>query len=387
MYQRLFSITLLGVFILLFSGCVKKDTDIIYDKKYLNEIKELRKDAGFYLARNFIPGGSFAVAKNGKIIYSEGIGLASKDLNVKMTRKTKLRIGQVSELFTSLIYRKLEAEGILHPDSSISFYLPDFPGFDYDLKIKHLVDHTSGMPKLSTSEEDWAAINVSLKMGIDKLQNKELLGYPGAFQDLSGYNYNLLGAAMEQASGKRFSQLLQEYVTDTLQLNNTTLDNPFITIEGRSDFFDHNLVAQTVNAVTVDLRYRAPSQGVLSNAEDLVKFGIAILHSEYISEEIRSKLFERVTLEEGMIGNIASAWLLLFDGEGRSVYGRAGEVVGGGAAILVYPEHDLVVAGAVNLTSSLDEIPVFQFASLFLPEEQKIETKKLEPAQTEEKSE
>ena len=59
------------------------------------------------------------------------------------------------------------------------------------------------------------------------------------------------------------------------------------------------------------------------------------------------------------------------------MYGRKGQVTGGGAVILVIPKEKLVITGAINLTAKLDEIPVFDIASHFIAgneEEQKKET-------------
>jgi len=94
--MKRFSIFLL----LLLSGlgltnCNKKSEDRLYDRKYLNEIKEFRKEAISYLITNNVPGASFAITKNGKLIYSEGMVQASKDLEVPVTRQTKFRIGFV----------------------------------------------------------------------------------------------------------------------------------------------------------------------------------------------------------------------------------------------------------------------------------------------------
>ncbi len=49
---------------------------------------------------------------------------------------------------------------------------------------------------------------------------------------------------MEKASGKSFPALLKEYLTDTLKLTNTVVDDPFLTISGRTDYFDNNIVSQ-----------------------------------------------------------------------------------------------------------------------------------------------
>jgi serine beta-lactamase-like protein LACTB, mitochondrial len=72
-----FGIHIFILFIILsgLTNCKKESNNILYDKKYIKEIKAARKDMGLYLTRNQIPGATVAVSKNGKIIYSEGIGL------------------------------------------------------------------------------------------------------------------------------------------------------------------------------------------------------------------------------------------------------------------------------------------------------------------------
>jgi CubicO group peptidase (beta-lactamase class C family) len=363
-----FSVLLIISFSL--SNCKKNKTDVLYDKRYIQEINAARKDAVFYLTHNFAPGGNFAVAKEGKIIYSEGIGLASEDLEVPAARNTKFRIGQVSELFTNLIYQKMVENGILHPDSTVQHYYPDFPEKQFRLPVHHLADHTSGIREPNSDESDWRGLNISVQAGIENFKADSLKYPPGIYLTPNMHNYNLLGAIMEKVTEKKFSTILKEYVTDTLNLENTLIDNPFTYIKGRSDFYDHNFIAQVVHATTRDMRFRAPSEGLLSNAEDLVKFGNALLYSDYFSEKIKARLFEPVLLYNDIPSNMANGWLLMEDENGRKIYGRSGTVTGGGAALLVYPEEELVVACAVNLGAFSDDYPVFSMAQHFL---QKVE--------------
>lgn len=364
------------LFILLFSlsNCKKNKSDILYDRKYIDEIKAVRKDAVFFLSRNFIPGGTFAIAKDGKIIYSEGLGQSSKDLETPATRQTKFRIGQVSELFTSAIYHKMVEEGKLHPDSTVQFYDPGFPEKQFKLPIHHLVNQTSGIREPTREEADWRGLNVTLQAGIDNFREDSLVAMPGIYQTSSYFNYNLLGAVMEKVTGESFPKILAKYITDTLNLTHTVIDNPFITIKGRTDFYDHNFISAVVYATTRDMRFRAPSEGMLSNAEDLVKFGNAMLNSDYFSEMKKNGLFEPILLYNNIPSNMANGWILMTDRTGRDIYGKSGKVTGGGAAILVYPEEKLVVACATNLGAISDDYPVFDMASHFLNENQKEQT-------------
>jgi serine beta-lactamase-like protein LACTB, mitochondrial len=368
--KSLMNLPLLLLVALILLNCKKQNTDVLlYNRKYIDELKAVRKDIIFYMSRNYIPGGTFAIAKEGEIIYSEGFGTASKDLDVQVTRNTKFRIGEVSELFTSLIYQKLLESNTLHPDSAVQYYLPEFPEKEYRLSIGHLPYHTSGIREPNFEERDWRGLNISLQKGIENFKSDSLVAPSGIYQIPSIYNYNLLGAIMEKATGEHFPKLLAKYVTDTLGLENTLVDNPFVTIKGRSNYYDHNFVAQVVNATFRDMRYRSPSQGILSNAGDLVKFGNALLYSDYFTEEIKNRLFEPFILSNGLPAPMANGWMLMTDRSGRKIYGRSGSVSGGSAAILVYPEEKLVVACAINLTSATEEFPVFLMANHFLPEQ------------------
>jgi serine beta-lactamase-like protein LACTB, mitochondrial len=370
--KRVYQLLMLLALLLAFSSCEKKTNDILYDSKYKKEITEVRKEASMYLMINNIPGGSFAIAKEGKIIYAEAMGLASKDLEVPANRKTKFRIGEVSELFTSLIYQMMIEDGTLHPDSSVQHYLPDYPlsvlkETQQKITISQLVNHSSGIRKSSDEELDWTKLNTTIQTGLDLFKNEPLHSIPGWYENPSVFNYNLLGAIIEKATGKSYPEVLKTYVTDTLKLTSTEVDNPFRTIIGRTDFYDYNMVSQVLNATFRDLRFRAPSEGLLSNAEDLVKFGNAILYSDAISEKIKKRLFEPVELKGDFPPTMANGWLLLKSNRGELSYGRVGGVTGGGAVLLIIPDKKLVIAGTVNLTSS-DEIPVFKLIAPFLNE-------------------
>jgi hypothetical protein len=51
---------------------------------------------------------------------------------------------------------------------------------------------------------------------------------------------------------------------------------------------------------------------------------------------------------------------------GRSFYGLSGSVVGGSAALVIFPEDKLVVAITANVKNDTWELPVFDIAEVFL---------------------
>lgn len=351
-----------------FSNCKKAENDIIYSKKYLNEIKQVRSQIGIFFTSNLVPGGSFAISKNGELIYSESFGLASKDLEVSASRETKFRVGTLSQLFTSAIYLKMIEEGKLHPDSTVQYYYPGFPTKAYPIHLQHLAQHTSGIREPNYKEQTRQALNVSIEKGLETFKNDALITPPGAYQNANNFNYNLLAAVMEKATKKHYKQLLETYLTDTLHLTNTVIDNPVLTIKNRSNFFDLNFISQVTNANPLDLRYQAASVGILSNSEDLVKFGQALLYSDYFSETLKKQLFEKAKLINGLEANMSHGWNIFTDPRGYLVYGLDGSVTGGSASLLIYPDEELIIACTTNLTSATSNFPIFKIVNLFLPQ-------------------
>ncbi len=367
---------LLLIVLFSFTNCEKKTQHILYDSRYKKEIAEVRKQASLYLVLNNVPGATLAISKDGKIIYSESMGVASKDLEVPVTRKTKFRVGEIAQLFTSLMYQMMIENGTLHPDSTVQYYIPDYPisffkGTYNKITLNQLAAHSSGIRAPGGNEQKWNGRGMSLQNSIDMFMNDPLESVPGWYESSSTYNYNLLGAVMEKATGKFFPELLQEYIIDSLGLTNTQIDDPFLTVLGRTDYFDFNMVSHVVKAAFEDLRYRAPSDGILSNAEDLVNFGNAVLNSEKISKQIKEKLFVPIELYGDFPPTMANGWIVQKNKLGQFYYGKVGGVTGGGSVLLVLPEEQLVVAVTVNLTST-NEIPVFTLFDSFLG---KIESK------------
>lgn len=81
---------------------------------------------------------------------------------------------------------------------------------------------------------------------------------------------------------------------------------------------------------------------------------------------MRNKLFNVRELEDEFKAQITNGWFVDYL-QGKLYYGRVGDVTGGGGAILIIPEENLVITGAVNLTTKIEEPPVFSMAIPFLP--------------------
>jgi CubicO group peptidase (beta-lactamase class C family) len=96
--------------------------------------------------------GTVLVAKEGKIMYQKGLGLANMEWKVPNQPNTKFRIGSITKQFTALLIMQLVAEKKLDLHTPISTYLPDYPKKNGNqITLHHLLTHTSGIPNSYSS--------------------------------------------------------------------------------------------------------------------------------------------------------------------------------------------------------------------------------------------
>lgn len=219
-------ITLLGLFIVIFSitvGILRKSTTTfdLQDKTpmviHLHEIiqKSMVED-GF--------SGSVLVAKEDKILLSEGYGYASRYFDpTSNSRDTRFLLGSMTKTFTALAILQLEDDHLVRLDESIIKYLPEYTGWK-EVTIHQLLNHTSGIPNY------YEAINDHLRyyMGhttplqiMERLKNTPLKFSPGSDFDYSNTNYMILSAIIEQVSGQTFIDYLTQQILTPMGMSDT----------------------------------------------------------------------------------------------------------------------------------------------------------------------
>ena len=102
------------------------------------------------VARDYVPTGtspgfSVAVASHGQVVFQKSYGKADVEMNVDATPQTIYRIGSLANQFTAPAVMRLLEQGKLSLDDPITKHLPDFPTQGHDVRLRHLLNHTSGI--------------------------------------------------------------------------------------------------------------------------------------------------------------------------------------------------------------------------------------------------
>lgn len=346
----------------------KKDSgryDIVRDSKYKKTIIECRKETGFYMFQADMPGLSVAVYHQDKLIWSEGLGYANKELKSPARPDTKFRIGGVSKLFTGALVAKLIEEGQLNLSTPLRDYYPELPEDKGNITLTHLFSHSAGLIAPTYQDNNNQGYQ-TIRNGIAVFIQDTLLFQPGEYVFETDFSYDLIGAALERKTEEHFFNIIKNKITDTLHLEATEADHPTIIIDNLSQCYDKNIVARTVRATTLDSRHRAASTGMLSSALDIASLVNEYLHPRFFKKETVDQILTPFKLNNEIQLNSGLGINIVKDNRGRDLYMLSGSCKGGSAAVIAYPKFDLVVAMACNVSSEGENLPVFNVASKFI---------------------
>ncbi|MEN5282659.1 serine hydrolase domain-containing protein [Serratia marcescens] len=188
------------------------------------------------LCEKRLVGAVVLVAQGGEIVYRRAAGMADREAGKPMALNTLFRLASVSKPIVSTAALALMAQGAMRLDDPITRWLPNFrprlaDGTTPLMTLRHLMTHTAGLSyrffqpeggfyaQLGVSDGMDEA-SVSLQENVRRIACAPLLAPPGAAWRYS-IATDVLGAAIEQASGLPLAQAVKKWVTGPLAMTDT----------------------------------------------------------------------------------------------------------------------------------------------------------------------
>jgi CubicO group peptidase (beta-lactamase class C family) len=318
-------------------------------QEYAAARKHAETIANEWLARG-IPGVSLAVAVDGQIVYSEGFGFADVEQRVPVWPTTKFRIASDSKPLTAAGLMLLVEQGKIDLDAPVQKYVPSFPDKGAVITPRLLAGHLAGIRHYKGDEFLISKHYDSVLEGLKIFQDDPLVSPPGKEFHYSSYGFNLLSAVIESASGENFLSYMHERVIVPLGLRHTVPDQVTEIIEQRARPYEKTKDGRIANAPFVDNSYKWAGGGFLSNAEDLVKFGSALLRPGFLKPESLRQLFTSQKTSDGKETGYGIGWGVGKSNSGQRIYQHDGGAVGGTSRLILYPDAHVVVAMICNFS-------------------------------------
>ncbi|HSS21046.1 MAG TPA: serine hydrolase domain-containing protein [Pyrinomonadaceae bacterium] len=166
--------------------------------------------------------GDVLVARNGKVLFDSGYGLADHERGTPVSPRTRFYIASISKSFTAAAILLLQERGKLKVSDPLNRFVPDFPNGDR-ITVHHLLTHTSGVPDYVRFPNftDISQRPYSTNEVVALFRDKPLVFQPGERSVYSNSNYVLLAQIVEKVSGASFADFLRTNFFKPLKLNST----------------------------------------------------------------------------------------------------------------------------------------------------------------------
>jgi CubicO group peptidase (beta-lactamase class C family) len=180
------------------------------------------------IARQNLPGLSFAVAITGQLRYAKAFGQADLENAVPVKNTTVFRTASIAKPMTATAVMQLAEKGKLDLDAPIQKYCAAFPEKPWPITARLILGHLSGIrhygkPGESTGTEHYFTITDSLKI----FKDDALLFEPGTKFNYTTFGYSVLGCAVEGASGTTYDDYMLENVFRPAGMDHTRPDDLF----------------------------------------------------------------------------------------------------------------------------------------------------------------
>jgi len=346
---------------------------------------QLKKQIDSYLIKemkaNQIPGLSYAVVLNGKIIDSGAYGLANVELNAPVNSHSLFNIGSIGKTFTATAIMLLQKDGKLSINDPINKYLDSLPETWNKITIKHLLTHTSGIKDYAHDFPGYTYIEKDRKQEITEARfirmatTVPLNFEPGDRWAYSNSNFVLLGFIIHKLSGKPVGDFMKERIFQPAGMMETRYTSVTNIIAHRSTGYlldDNN---KLINGEYVSNFFSAMGDmGILTTATDLAKWCIAQDHATVLDKQTLQQMWTPAKMNNGaeatgILGfNYGMGWGLS-DHRGFSEIGHGGSFINGYTAeLLRIPEKNIAVVVLTNINPSDVDWITYHIAGYYNPE-------------------
>ena len=252
--------------------------------------------------------GSILVGYKGNCIFNQSFGYADIRKREPLSSDAIFQLASVSKQFTAMAVMILKESNKLHYDDSVTKYIPDFP---YPgMTVRMLLNHTSGLPNyMWLVEHHWKGENPPYNDDIMKMmaEHKLSLYYtPGRRFNYSNTGYVVLATIVENVSGQRFADFLEDNIFEPLAMENSFVHSSSFKSNDKnylSGFYyrsrRYRMIPPTVNDGAVG------DKGIYSTTADLYKWDQALYKNQLVSEETMNeaitpfKLYGRYNIHYG----------------------------------------------------------------------------------------
>jgi CubicO group peptidase (beta-lactamase class C family) len=281
--------------------------------------------------------GSALVARDGRVIFSRGYGMANAEWDIPNAPQTKFRLGSITKQFTAASILLLQERGKLGVQDPICKYFDNCPEAWKEITIHHLLTHTGGIPNF-TSFPDYRktmTIPVTMQSLVERFRDKPLDFRPGEKMSYSNSGYIALGHIIEKVAGESYESFLQKNIFDPLKMTNSGYDRHTTVLKNRATGYSSRN-GKRINSDYLEMTIPHAAGALYSTVEDLFAWNEALFSDKLLSAKSREAM---MTADK----NNYAYGLTVNQQHNRRVVAHGGGINGFNTILARFPEEKVTV--------------------------------------------
>ena len=337
----------------------------VYSEGYSSATEESRRLARSLIVDENLPGLSVAVSVDGEIVWAEGFGWADIQGRTPVTPLTRFRLGSVSKTLTAAAVALLYERDRIDLDAPVQRYVPAYPQKQWTITTRQLMGDVAGVHVIRGDNNDIMPARdcASLNEAVETLAGEPLLFEPGTKYRFSTNGWILLSAVVEAAAGESFSTFMMRELFMSLGMESTIIEANEKLDDTTSFYFPRAAERPALGVEEASRRHNSCLFGAgayLSTPSDLARFGSAMLKPTLLKADTIALLQTPLHLASGSSTDFALGWKVervQLNGSSTRMVAHRATPMGGTAALLMFPDHRLVIAATSNVSNAAGVAP------------------------------
>ncbi len=282
--------------------------------------------------------GNILVVKDNEILVNKSYGYSDIEHNTLNNIDAKFNICSLTKAFTAMAVMILQEKSLLNLKDKINKHLPEYPEFNKDITIHHLLTHSSGISNYNNLDgffEKIKQVFYSKAEFVKLFKDLPLDFNPGTEFRYSNSGYYLLGLMIEKISNQSYEEFITENIFKPLGMNNSGIYNECNILKNKANGYE--LSGDTLrNDSFSEWSKFAPTGGIYSTLEDMTKWNESLIKQTLVSKEAYNKIFTN------HISNYGYGWFIN-EQDGLRKYSHNGAHNGYMNQFNIYPDENLSV--------------------------------------------
>ncbi len=256
---------------------------------------QIKKELRAYfnnLAEQKLYTGAVLIARDGKVIFKRGYGLANYETGQPNLPTTVYPIASMTKAFTAMSIMMLKERGLLSLDDTIADYIPEFYMGD-QVTIHQLLRMTGGLYPMLDNPIIWERISefhTPYEL-LEYFMYEPLVFEPGTQWAYCNSCYVTLGVIIETISGMSYRDFIKTNILDPLKMRRTSYDPYLVDFPRKAIGYDDLISDPPVVSILLHPSVPFSAGGICSTVIDMFKWDQALYSERLVSAETLEDMF------------------------------------------------------------------------------------------------